>query len=359
MSGSGLSAAAGLATFSTPGGLYDRAARAARLPDGKALFTHAFYARRRHDALGFLADVHDEVAGARPTRAHAAVAALARSGRLRRHYTLNVDGLAAVAGETTWHPDLAPDGTTVELHGNARHAVCPACDAAFPTPPAVLAAWRARADAPCPSCTAPLRPRVMLYEDAEGDAITHPSALDALEEDVAAADAVVWVGLSFEQSATTAYFRRARAAAAAAGRAEATLVAIVNPADDALFNLVSASANAAGLAGLLDVRGTADDVLVALAAAMGVTAEAAVKAEDAKGEAAAAAVAAPPPPPLASPPPAAADLFPPAVANYDADARPASTGDRGEEAEEEEADAAPLSAPPPPPAPWTLSASPG
>jgi hypothetical protein len=102
----------------------------------------------------------------------------------------------------------------------------------------------------------------MLYEDAEGDVITHPDVLDALEEDVAAADAVLWVGLSFEQSATTAYFRRARAAIAAAGRTEATLVALVNPCDDAAFNLVSAVANGGALAGaLLDVRATADDVL--------------------------------------------------------------------------------------------------
>lgn len=293
-----------MSTFSTPGGLYARAAKAARLPDGKALFTYAFFERRRADALAFLADVHAEAVAAAPTAGHAALARLAASGRLVRHYTLNVDGLAGVAGMSTWHRELNPEGggeesgwgssglgrcgrahapppalppptgTTVELHGNVRDLVCPGCEAVTAATPAAVAALRARRPLPCHACgpAHPLRLRVMLYEDAQGDAITPGDALDALEEDVAAADAVLWVGLSFEQSATTAYFRRARAAIAGAGRAEGVLQAVVNPADDAVFNLLSAVANASSLA-LLDVRGAADDILPALVAAMGVQAE--------------------------------------------------------------------------------------
>lgn len=200
----------------------------------------------------------------------------------------------------------------------------------------------------------------MLYEDAEGDAITHPDVLDALEADVAAADAVVWVGLSFEQPATTAYFRRARAAIAAAGRTDATLIALVNPCDDALFNLVSAVANAGALTdALMDVRAAADAVLPALAERVaGVVVERG--AGTSVSERAAAAVATTT---------GAASLFPPAVTNYGVEDGDAGAADGGEaevkpptltaESAEEEEERMPPPPPPPPPPPFTLTASPG
>ena len=41
-----------------------------------------------------------------------------------------------------------------------------------------------------------------------GDVITKDDVFDVMEEDLAAADMVLWVGISFEQSASTSYFRR-------------------------------------------------------------------------------------------------------------------------------------------------------
>lgn len=38
--------------------------------------------------------------------------------------------------------------------------------------------------------------------------ITPEDVFDIMEEDVQQADLVLWVGISFEQSASTAYFRR-------------------------------------------------------------------------------------------------------------------------------------------------------
>jgi NAD-dependent SIR2 family protein deacetylase len=237
--GSGLSAASGMSTFSTPGGLYERAARAYSLADGKALFTHAFFARRRADALAFLADVHAEAAAARPAPAHAALAALAATGALRRHYTLNVDGLAAAAGLSTWTP-TAPGGATVEMHGSVRELVCAACGAAAPATPAAVAAMRAREVVPCGACAAGegLRFRLMLYDDADAEHISPDAVLDALDADVAAADLILWVGISFQQSASTAYFRRARARAR-----PGVPQAIINPSEDARWNLLTACSN--------------------------------------------------------------------------------------------------------------------
>ena len=331
VSGSGLSASSGMSTFSTPGGLYERAASRAGLANGKSLFCWSFFERRRPECLAFLADVHAEAAAAGPTKGHAALARLAAGGLLSRHFTLNIDGLAERAGMRTWRLEEDPEfngeqakeegeeeeeggggggeeegreeaaargeghegqgrrrrraspapipllppldprrGVTVELHGNVHELVCPDCHRVSPVTETALAALRARVDLPCVGCPGgvssssddddgggggddkgnggggagdgtreqksdaaspsapppsgaeatggPLRLRVMLYDDAQGDAITPDEVLDLLERDAAGADAVLWVGLSFEQSATTGYFRRVRAALKACGR---------------------------------------------------------------------------------------------------------------------------------------------
>ena len=56
-SGSGLSASAGLATFSTPGGLYERAQKQHGLSSGSELFQYRFYERAPRKAQAFLAEV--------------------------------------------------------------------------------------------------------------------------------------------------------------------------------------------------------------------------------------------------------------------------------------------------------------
>lgn len=50
----------------------------------------------------------------------------------------------------------------------------------------------------------------MLYDDEEGDCITPEDVFERLEDDLAVADGVLWVGISFEQSASTEYFRKVR-----------------------------------------------------------------------------------------------------------------------------------------------------
>lgn len=53
----------------------------------------------------------------------------------------------------------------------------------------------------------------MLYDDQEGDCITPSLVWGQWEADLAAADLVVWVGISFEQSASAEYFRKVSASA--------------------------------------------------------------------------------------------------------------------------------------------------
>ncbi len=60
----------------------------------------------------FFADIYVEAKRAKPGTGHQAIAALAAAGKLQRHYTLNIDGLASAAGMSVWHHQVAPDGET-------------------------------------------------------------------------------------------------------------------------------------------------------------------------------------------------------------------------------------------------------
>jgi NAD-dependent SIR2 family protein deacetylase len=187
--------------------------------------------------------------------------------------TMNVDGL---------HRSLpALQAVTLEMHGCARDTVCERCARTAPLAAPQLRAFRAAAarGAPAPRCTLPdaaaggssaasacggaVRPRVMLYADPAETLITPPFDA-ALAADLAAADAVLWVGISFEQSASVEHFRRARRALQAAGLAATVPQLVVNPAAEAAFNVATAVANAGELR-LLHARATADEFLARLA----------------------------------------------------------------------------------------------
>lgn len=279
-SGSGLSATSGMSTFSTKGGLYERAQRKFKLQDGKTLFTYSFYDRNRLQALAFFADIYLEATRATAAPGHHALAELQRVGRLQRHYTLNIDGLAEKVGMNTWHPEDNPNGCTVEMHGNIHHLVCVECGECSPLTAERIKDMKACREILCLSCpdptteggidaqkndenldkeveaTAaenfkndtsdtkpPLRFKVMLYEDAESEVITPEEVMDLMEEDTKAADLILWVGISFQQSASTAYFRKVRHWLQEAGKSEHVVQAVINPSDEALWNLMTASSN--------------------------------------------------------------------------------------------------------------------
>ena len=75
----------------------------------------------------FFAEIYAEAVKAKPGPGHWAIAGMAEAGRLRRHYTLNIDGLAEAAGMSVWQPTHNPTG----LHTsdacippqNAQHGV--------------------------------------------------------------------------------------------------------------------------------------------------------------------------------------------------------------------------------------------
>ncbi|KAL4448891.1 hypothetical protein ABPG77_007608 [Micractinium sp. CCAP 211/92] len=266
-SGSGLSASSGMSTFSTRGGLYERAQKKYKLADGKMLFTYAFFDRQRPEAQAFFADIYSEAVNAEPAVGHHALRQLYDAGRLHRHYTLNIDGLAQQVGMDTWHHEHNTAGVTVEMHGNVHYLVCPQCHATAPMSSALAAQIRARVPVPCtaPGCAGSLmRFKVMMYDDGEAECITPDDVMDLMEEDVKAADLVLWVGISFQQSASTVYFRKARCWIQEAGRLDQCVQALVNPSDEALFNLRTAMSNQSELR-VLEVLAESDEVLPLLA----------------------------------------------------------------------------------------------
>ncbi|KAK9807531.1 hypothetical protein WJX72_001817 [[Myrmecia] bisecta] len=247
-SGSGLSANSGMSTFSTPGGLYERAQAKFHVADGKKLFTYSFYEKRKLDALAFFADIYTEAKKAAAGAGHKAIADIYAQGKLVRHYTLNIDGLAEAEGMPTWHPHHNPAGVTVEMHGSIRQLVCPDCGLVIPMSPFLLKRLKRRENIPCTCCQCTsIRIRIMLYDDAEDGVITPEDLYDRMDEDVKSADMILWVGLSFEQSASTAYFRRVRHYLNEVGRLDVCRQVVINPSDESLWNLLSACSNIGSL----------------------------------------------------------------------------------------------------------------
>lgn len=58
----------------------------------------------------------------------------------------------------------------------------------------------------------------MLYDDQEGDCITPEDVWERLNEDLEVCDLLLWVGISFEQSASVEYFKRVRQQLCSIGR---------------------------------------------------------------------------------------------------------------------------------------------
>lgn len=230
VSGSGISASAGLSTYVNGAGVYERAAKRYKLKRGIELFNWAFYAARPRDSQRFLAELADSARAAEPTRAHRGIVDLETRRCLARHVTLNVDGLSLAAGGSPW--EGGDVGRTIELHGALRDVVDAETGAVRPLDDGALANFKARRDAfptgvakPAggrkrprgvdeggdPSPPLRFRFRVLLYGDEEhGLVLDGPAALARLDADAAAADLVLWLGISFEQAASRAAPRKTR-----------------------------------------------------------------------------------------------------------------------------------------------------
>lgn len=169
--------------------------------------------------------------------------------QLLRHYTMNIDGLASACGMSIWNHKHNPSGKTVELHGSLHSLVCRCCKNVFKCDDifgAKEAVSKSKAmiksnkyikkrkvlkynkqQALCKDCDGPLRFRVLMYDDEESYLIhsTHDKksgshykntsdSTDSLEfnemfcKDIEQSQIILFIGISFEQSASCEYFRK-------------------------------------------------------------------------------------------------------------------------------------------------------
>lgn len=122
LTGAGISVAAGIPDFRTPGtGLYSKVA-AMGMSRPEEFFSLEFF---RNDPQPFYSLAHDFLTyQACPVQAHYFVKKLADDGNLLCQYTQNIDGLELLAG--------VPHDKLVQAHGHMRTARCIACRAEAP-----------------------------------------------------------------------------------------------------------------------------------------------------------------------------------------------------------------------------------
>jgi NAD-dependent deacetylase len=148
MTGAGISVASGLPTYRGRGGLWDTV-------DVESHATAAAMEAEPSKVWAFFGHVRRQIAAAAPNAGHNAIAraeAMLRADQTLTVLTQNVDGLHSLAGSRR----------VVELHGSLRRTRCTRCDYAR----AEDLATSPRDCPSCPTCGAPLRPDVVLFDEA-------------------------------------------------------------------------------------------------------------------------------------------------------------------------------------------------
>ena len=251
-SGAGISVSAGLDTFS--GQIYDKAAEKFNLSDGMKVFFYSFLQQRPRDCFSFLKQLYLKVRKASPTPTHEVFKQFADQGKLIRHYTMNIDGLSEEAGMSVWnHTEQV--GTTVEMHGNIKKLVCRSCGNVSKM------TSRTEPVPTCARCGGEVRFCVMMYNDEEHRLVRNFTPLTRiLPNDLANADAIVWVGISFKQSVSGMYFFDVQEEMSRIGKQLPMFVVDPRP-DDALERLEDTLVVlGSSLDGIFGIESTSDDL---------------------------------------------------------------------------------------------------
>mmetsp|Transcript_4226 Transcript_4226/g.17898 ORF Transcript_4226/g.17898 Transcript_4226/m.17898 type:complete len:201 (-) Transcript_4226:145-747(-) len=149
-------------------------------------------------------------------------------------------------------------GKTIEFHGNLQNTLCVSCGDIQTLSLLDTTKLKAGKEIFCSQCSNSLRPKMMLYDDHDGELITPSQVWDVLKADLLEAQLVLWVGISFEQSASVSYYRRVLRLA------PALKMVVVNPSDEAIWNLKSALSEIPGPERLSSVLEESDRFFKAL-----------------------------------------------------------------------------------------------
>jgi NAD-dependent deacetylase len=146
LTGAGISTESGIPDFRGPQGLWKQV-------DPKTS-TIQFFRQFPGTFWQFMVDRLEVMIRAKPNRAHYALAELERMGRLSSIITQNVDGLHFKAGSRN----------VIELHGNAREAVCLSCGNTVSMEEAMVMAKRDHLPPKC-ECGGVLKPNMVLFNE--------------------------------------------------------------------------------------------------------------------------------------------------------------------------------------------------
>lgn len=143
--GAGVSTESGIPDFRSVDGLYNQ--KYDYPPE--TILSHSFFIRRTEEFYRFYRDkmLYE---GAKPNKAHLALAKLERDGKCRAVITQNIDGLHQAAGSRE----------VLELHGSVLRNYCMHCGKAYD-----ISAVKNCAGVPKCSCGGTIKPDVVLYEE--------------------------------------------------------------------------------------------------------------------------------------------------------------------------------------------------
>ena len=181
---------------------------------------------------------------------------------------MNVDGLhRLVDGMTTWSGRRDCPGKTVELHGCCREIVC--TNESCPKQASDMTveqgkAFRRGLDVLCEGCKGAVRPKIMLYDDSQSELITPDVVMEVMDADILEADLILWVGISFQQSASLEYFRNVSRVIKECGREGDVAQAIVNPCEESHFTAISGAGALLDDLKIIQVVSNANSVLADL-----------------------------------------------------------------------------------------------
>ncbi|KAL7496647.1 hypothetical protein ACHAWT_005119 [Skeletonema menzelii] len=182
VSGAGVSVAAGIPDFRSPGsGLYDNLHKY-DLPYPEAIFDVDFYNQNPQPFVTLAKEIWPGV-NYRPTLTHCFFSLLDKKGILRRVYTQNIDGLEAVAGVS--------EDKLVECHGHFRSSACIKCRTPFDAT-VCQSTMIERGEAPkCNSCGGSVKPDIVFFGEVMPSRFS-----DLVHYDVASSDLVIVLGSS-------------------------------------------------------------------------------------------------------------------------------------------------------------------
>lgn len=154
--GAGVSTESGIPDFRSADGLYSQG----YTYPPEAVVSRTFFEARPKDFYDFYCTRMVDL-DAKPNRAHRKLAELERQGILDSVVTQNIDGLHQAAGsKRVW-----------ELHGSVHRNACLGCGCSFDARQ-LLDRHEASPDGvPRCDCGAPIKPRVVLYEEPLEDAV--------------------------------------------------------------------------------------------------------------------------------------------------------------------------------------------